>query len=214
MYRYLLFDLDGTILNTNEIILRSFEHVLKVQLDYDVQRSELMKIFGEPLMKQMTYFSPGLADLLCEQYRQYYAEHGSQWTEHFPGVIETLAHLQLQNITMSVVTNKYSHAADSALVEFGLRSYFKYLVCGDDVCHHKPHPESLIRSMELMKASPAETLMIGDSPLDLEAAHRAGVKSALVSWTLFPPERFAQYPPDYYLNHLSDLYTILQLDVA
>lgn len=214
MYRYLLFDLDGTILNTNEIIFRSFEHVLKVQLDYDVQRTELMKIFGEPLIKQMTYFSPGLADLLCEQYRKYYAEHEAELTEHFPGVTDALAHLQLHHITMGVATNKYRHAAESALMGFGLRSYFDYLVCGDEVRNHKPHPESLFMSMELMKASPAETLMIGDSPLDIEAAHRAGIHSALVGWTIFPQERFAQYPPDYYLRDLSDLYTILQLDVA
>jgi pyrophosphatase PpaX len=214
MYRYLLFDLDGTILNTNEIIFRSFEHVLKVQMDYDLHRSELMKIFGEPLFKQMTYFSPGLADLLCEQYRNYYAEHSAQWTEHFPGVADALAHLHLHQIAMGVVTNKHRQPAELGLVEFGLQSYFDYLVCGDEVCNHKPHPESLFMGMELMKASPAQTLMIGDSPLDIEAAHRAGIKSALVGWTLFPKERFAQYPPDYYLNDLSDLYTILQLDVA
>lgn len=214
MFRYLLFDLDGTILNTNEIIFRSFEHVLKVQLDYDLQRSELMKIFGEPLFKQMSYFSPGLADLLCEQYRIYYAGHGAEWTRHFPGVIDALARLHQHQIRMGVVTNKYHQPAETALTDYGLRSYFDYLVCGDEVHNHKPHPESLLMAMELMKASPAETLMIGDSPLDIEAAHHAGIKAALVGWTLFPDERFAQYQPDYRLGDLSELYPLVRLDVA
>lgn len=214
MFRYLLFDLDGTILDTNEIILTSFEHTLKQCLNYDVQRSELMKIFGEPLAKQMTYFCPERVDELCQAYRKFYAEHASKLTRTFPGVKDTLAKLHEGQIPMGVVTNKYRAPTEIALREFGLLPYIDYIVSGDEVKNAKPHPEALWRAMELMNAQPENTLMVGDSPLDLEAAHRAGIQAALVRWNIIPPERFVQIEPDLYLEHMGDLFTLLKLDVA
>lgn len=214
MFRHVIFDLDGTILDTNETIFLTFEHVLQQHLDYAVKRSELMKIYGQPLMKQMSYFSPGLADLLCDAYRKYYVEKDSIWTKAFPGVTDTLAELQRHGIMMGVVTNKSHEPAERALHKFGLWPYLNYLIAGDDVANFKPHPEALLKACDLMQVTPAETIMVGDSPVDLEAAHNSGIQSALVPWSIFPPERFDSFPPDYRLHQLNDLLTILQLDVA
>lgn len=214
MFRYLLFDLDGTILDTNELILTSFEHTLQQCLNYDVQRSELMKIFGEPLRKQMAYFCPERVDELCQAYRDFYAEHASKLTKTFPGVKETLAQLQREQIPMGVVTNKYRAPTEIALQEFGLMPHIDYIVSGDEVKNAKPHPEAILRAMELMNARPENILMVGDSPLDLEAAHRAGIQAALVRWNIFPPERFAEIKPDFCLEHMSDLIQLFELDVA
>lgn len=214
MFRYLLFDLDGTILDTNEIILRTFEYTLKEGLNYEVKRSELLKIFGEPLQKQMTCFCPERADELCKMYRDYYALHHTEWTRAFPGVQETLAMLKKEHIPMGVVTNKYRTPTEIALKEYGLMPYIDHIISGDEVQNTKPHPEPLLRGMELMHAIPETTLMIGDSPLDLEAAQRAGIQSALVGWNIFPEERFAVIKPGFHLKHMSDLLKILELEVA
>ncbi|AZR72717.1 hypothetical protein BBF96_04515 [Anoxybacter fermentans] len=214
MFRYLLFDLDGTILDTNEIIFRSFEYTLKVHLDYDIQRQEILKIFGEPLFKQMTYFNPKLAKAMCQTYREYYAKHSKELTRVFPGVKKVLAHLKLHNIPMGIVTNKSRKFAEMALHDFQLHPFFDFLIGGDEVKNAKPDPEAIIKGMKLLKANPKETLMIGDSPLDLDAAKRAGIKSALVGWNIFPKERFIGNPPDFYLVQMTDLLQILNLDAA
>lgn len=214
MIKYLLFDLDGTILDTNEIIMQAFEHTLKFHLDYDLPRDEIIKIFGEPLIKQMQYFHPELADDMCKTYRAYYDQHSLKLTQPFQQVKEVVKQLKLLNIPMGIITNKYRQPAIKALKEFELWPYFQFIIGGDELENSKPHPEPVLKGMEYLNATPAETLMIGDSPLDLEAARHAGIKAALVDWNIFPSERFAQIQPDYRLSTMTDLFQILQIDVA
>lgn len=214
MIKYLLFDLDGTILDTNEIIIKAFEHTLKFHLDYDLKRDEIIKVFGEPLIKQMKYFHPDLADEMCKTYRKYYCQHSLELTHPFPQVKEALEKLKLLNIPMGVITNKHRQIAIESLKECELWPYFQFVIGGDELENSKPHPEPVLKGMEYLNAHPEETLMIGDSPLDLEAAHRAGIKAALVDWNIFPNERFAKIQPDYYLSTMTDLFQILQINVA
>ncbi|MCK4260881.1 MAG: HAD-IA family hydrolase [Halanaerobiales bacterium] len=214
MFNYFLFDLDGTILDTNETIFRSFEYTLKFHLNYTLKLEELMKVFGEPLLKQMTHFNKELAEPMCNTYRNYYATHALEFTKTFSGVEETLNILKTKNIQIGIITNKTRIPAVQALKAFNLFQYFDLIIGGDEVKNTKPHPEALLKGMELMKANPKETLMIGDSPLDMEAALRARIKKALVGWNIFPDERFDLTPPDFYLNQMNDLLKILETNVA
>ncbi len=213
MFRYILFDLDGTALDTHEAIFQTFEHTLKKRLNVNVSRTELMKIFGEPLRKQMAYFSPELADSLCDTYRNFYAQCSAKLTVPFPGVREILDQLKELKIPVGIVTNKARIPAQRALEDLKLMSKIDFLIGYDQVTYPKPHPEALLTGMKLMHADPAKTLIIGDSPLDIEAGYRAGIKTALVSWSIFASDRFT-LPPHYILDQMIDLIELVDGNVA
>ena len=210
MFKFLLFDLDGTLVDTNEIIIRSFEHTLKNHLDYEVERKEIMEIFGEPLFDQMAHFSADKAEFLCKAYRDFYSNKHLELTRPFPGIKEVLSQLKDQGVTMAVVTNKSRKFAELGLKDFELWPYFEYLVASDDVVQGKPDPEGLFKAMEAIGASPEETLFLGDSPHDLEAAKNAGIKSGLVSWHIFPENRFEEIQPDYHIHDINDLMELIK----
>lgn len=214
MFDLIIFDLDGTILDTEELILRSFEYTLKTRLNMEVDRRELLKIFGEPLQKQLEYFEPELADSLSKTYREYYAKHSAAMTKTFPYVTEVLNQLVSKKIFIGVVTNKKHGPAEKGLKDLGLFSKIDFLIASDDVTQSKPHPEGILTGLSKLNIEPHKTLMVGDSPLDIEAANRAHVKSALVGWSIFDDQRFTESPPDFRLDKMTDILKILQDNVA
>lgn len=214
MFDLIIFDLDGTIFDTQELILKSFEYTLKTRLNIEVERAEILKLFGQPLRKQMSYFHPDLADSLTEAYRQYYRTHSAAMTKTFPEVREVFNQLVLKKIFIGIVTNKGHKGAERDLKSLGLFSQIEFLIASDDVTDAKPHPEGILTGLNKLQIEPEKTLMVGDSPPDIIAAYRAKVKSALVGWSIFTEESFQGISPDYHLDKMTDLLRIVQDNVA
>ncbi|MFD1175236.1 pyrophosphatase PpaX [Paenibacillus puldeungensis] len=205
-----LFDLDGTIIDTNELILTTFEHVLQKHALNKYTREQMIPYMGLTLEYQLQTFSgkKDVAELVVD-YRKYNRERHDELVQEFPYVKEVITQLHERGIKLGVVTTKIQETTQKALDLFGLLSFMDIIVTVEDVEHPKPHPEPILTAMEKLNSEPARTLMVGDSAADIECAHNAGVQSAAVAWSLKGLEMLQSYNPDYILKDMTDLYGVL-----
>jgi pyrophosphatase PpaX len=212
MINNVLFDLDGTIVDTNELIIESFLHVLNDKLAMQVTRDQLISQMGGPLVNQFQYFT-GLTnvDQQVADYRTYNLMRHDEMVRVFPYVLEVVQALDEHGIQMGVVTTKMRASTKRALSMFGLLPYMKTVITLEDVEHAKPHPEPVLRAIDAIQADPKETVMVGDSSFDIVSAQEAGACTAGVAWSLKGEEFLATYKPNWMLKDMRDLYDIVGL---
>lgn len=202
-----LFDLDGTLLNTNKLVLESLKYTIKQVLKKDVDETSLYKYFGVPLVDIMRDLGQDKCDLMVKVYREHNIKKHDELTLPFPGVTETLIRLKEKSVLTAVVTSKLKGLALRGLGLFNLEIYFDACVAYEDTVQHKPDPAPILKALEALSLSgmPDQVLMIGDSPFDIECAKNAGVKSGAVQWSMHPKEVLMSYHPDIWLAKFSDL---------
>lgn len=205
-----LFDLDGTIVNTNELIISSFQHVLSKHEKQPLTREQIIPHMGTTLGHQLQTLT-GVEDIAQMEldYRAYNAIHHDTLVKEFPHVNEVIAALHERGIKLGVVTTKIRPSTLKALETFGLLQYMDTIVTINDVEHPKPHPEPVLTALDRLKSDPQRTLMVGDSAADIQSANAAGVSSAAVAWSLKGVDVLQKYDPDYILNDMTDLYDVL-----
>lgn len=206
-----LFDLDGTIIDTNELIISSFMHVLEKHVQPPLTREVIIPKMGMTLEQQLQFFS-GSEDVthFHQAYRTYNDAHHDEMVQPFPHVLEVIKELDRSGITMGVVTTKNKPGTFRVLEMFGLDKYMKAIVTVMDVEHPKPHPEPVLMAIKQLGADPEATLMVGDSPVDIQSAKAAGVRSAGVAWSLKGEKVLREYNPDYILHDMTDLYSLVE----
>jgi len=207
----ILFDLDGTIIDTNELIITSFIHVLEKHAPAPFTREQIIPKMGMTLEQQMQSFS-GVEDVshFVQAYRTYSEVVHDDMVQPFPQVLEVIEALHRKGITMGVVTTKNRPGTLKVLEMFGLLKYMKSIVTVIDVQNPKPHPEPVLKALKELGSDPRKTLMVGDSPVDIQAANAAGVWSAGVAWSLKGEEVLREYNPNYILHTMNDLYPLLE----
>ncbi|WP_027093373.1 pyrophosphatase PpaX [Cohnella thermotolerans] len=180
-----LFDLDGTIVDTNELIIQSFLHALKGVVPETFGREHIIPSMGMPLTYQMQHFS-GREDVddLVRAYREYNIARHDEMVELFPGVAEVLPQLRANGFKLGVVTTKMRPTTERALKLLGIYEHMDTIVTLDDVEHAKPHPEPVQKAIRALGSEPAATMMVGDSAVDIESALRAGAVPVGVAWSL------------------------------
>lgn len=204
-YNTFLFDLDGTILDTNELILQSFQYTLDRFYPGKYRREDILLHMGKPLLEQMQIFGPERAEEMVRVYREHNLKMHDKLIREFPHVSETLHTLYKMGMKLGVVTTKQRLTAMMGLRFFGLEKLFSAIITMEDVRHHKPHPEPVLSAMERLHAEKERTLMVGDSPVDLDAAHAAGVDAAAVAWSLKPIEILQKSKPELILHDIREL---------
>lgn len=208
-YPFVLFDLDGTLLDTNELIFRSFEHAFHIHQPNTYTRADVLAKMGRPLEEQMEEFVPGHAKELVQTYRQFnFSQHDALVTS-FPDVEEVIRQLSEAGVRMAVVTSKIRKTTVMGLELCRLTPYFEVLVTADDTAMHKPHPEPVEKAIEALGADPARTLMVGDSPYDIQAGKAAGAATAGVKWSLRREEELQSCHPDYLVKDMKELSAII-----
>lgn len=205
-YNTILFDLDGTLLDTNELILSSFLHVFDQYIpEKGITREEIIPHMGKTLVDMMRIFHHEQTEELVHAYRKYNHEQHDQMVTAFPFVVEVIDALHNKGIQMGIVTTKQRSTVEMGLKLCGLSDYFKSVVTIQDVEHPKPHPEPVQKGIAELHAAPETTLMVGDSPFDIQAAQGAGIDSAGVAWTLKGAEYLEAYKPTHMLHSMKDL---------
>jgi pyrophosphatase PpaX len=205
----ILFDLDGTILDTNELIIQSFMHALLDQTAAPVVREEIIPHMGKTLLDQMrTLANREDVDDLIVAYRAFNLSKHDELVGEFPHVGEVLSELEAAGITMGVVTTKMRKTAEMGLKLCGLSKYMKTIVTLEDVTHPKPHPEPVEKALKALNADPDKTLMVGDSPADILAANRAGVTSVGVAWSLKGEAGLLPSEPKHIIHDMRELLQI------
>ena len=206
-----LFDLDGTLVNTTPLILESFRHTFK-QFGMPVPSdSELVAGFGLPMRTAVTAYMPDeMADEFCDAYRAYQRTRHDELIEGIDGVAETLSALKRSGIKMAVVTSKKRPAAIRDLGCYDLVEYFDTIIACDDCAENKPLPGPSLMALKHLGLTGADCLAVGDSPYDLQSARAAGCKTAAVRYTSFDWNFILnEGKPDYVLNKMTDLLTLI-----
>jgi pyrophosphatase PpaX len=209
-YRYLLFDLDGTLIDTNELILRSFEHALEVHAPGQYTRADILPHMGEPLWKQMNHFVPGQEEAAVETYRTYNIEQHDALVTAFEHVGDVLRRLKADGCILGVVTSKMRKTARMGVELCGIADVFDAFVTLEDTDKHKPDPEPVLLAMKQLGAVPEETIMVGDSPYDILAGQAANVATAGVAWSLRGAEGLAPFKPDTLVADMLELEAIIR----
>ena len=177
-----LFDLDGTVVDSGGIILASMRHATREVLGRDFGDAELMQAVGGPgLEAQMAVFAPEQVDELVRVYRDH-NEPLHEELEACAGMEDVLFRLHAEGRRLGVVTAKRRATVELAFARVPLAHLFETIVGGDETQKHKPDPEPLLLAAERMHARPAETAYVGDSPFDIRAAKAAGMYAVAVTW--------------------------------
>jgi pyrophosphatase PpaX len=202
-----LFDLDGTLIDSVELIMASFRHTMQVHLGHVPPDEDWRAGFGRPLRTQLGLFSEGEngVEAMAATYREHNRTHHDRLVHPYAGVREALDMLRQRDATLAVVTSKTRDLAWRGLRHCGLDGYFEVLIGIDDVTHGKPHPAPVLAALDRVDADPASTVFIGDSPHDVESGHAAGVRTAAVRWGPFAPESFAARMPHYWLAEPAEI---------
>lgn len=206
--RCVLFDLDGTIIGTSKLIIDSFQHTFKLHLGLDVPAEEIALTLGRPLVDILSRYSADKVNEMLRTYREYNESRHDIVTQPIPGVSETLRELKSAGIVLGVVTGKRRQLALRGMRLFGLDSYMATLVTPEDTDRHKPHPDPVLKALQLLNQQPEHTLMVGDSPLDVACARAAGTYTAVVRWSVVPPKLLLNTKPDFILHDITDLIDI------
>lgn len=210
--RGILFDFDGTLANTNDLIFSAFEHTFAQFLHRKVSREEIVKTFGLPLAEAMALYAPSpymITDMRAV-YRQFNLEHHDEMIKTIDGVADALAALHRQGLKMAVVTSKKSPMANRGLKCCGLEAFISAVVGCDDTVNNKPHPEPMFKACSMLDVLPQECICVGDSPFDLQSGQRAGALTAAVRYTSFDwKQMLRDGKPDFILNNMLDLLPVI-----
>ncbi|HAR80435.1 MAG TPA: hypothetical protein DCR21_06340 [Succinivibrionaceae bacterium] len=188
-YSLILFDLDGTLLNTAPDILAACNYTLRKYGYSEVSEQVLMTKVTAGMREMMKlgipkdeWASSDVEGKMRDTFAEYYLEHICDRTAAYEGISDFIDCLAKADIKTAVITNKYKRMADKILKKFSFSEHFSLILGCDSLTHAKPHPEPLLKAMELMNAKAYNTLYIGDHKNDIEAARAAGCKSAVALW--------------------------------
>lgn len=189
--RAVLFDFDGTLMDTNDVILKSWQHTFMHYQGREEDEEVLLKTFGEPLALTMRNFFGLEGDALQEcmdVYRSFQKETFLDSIALFPGIPEMLQELKDAGFTLALVTSRLKETTMQGVEKFGLAPYFDLIVTANDCTKHKPDPQPINITLEKLGLSPEEAVMLGDTVMDIGCARNAGVISVLVGWSAALPE--------------------------
>lgn len=212
-WRGVLFDLDGTLVDTLDLILASYRHTMRAHLGEAPPDAEWMRTMGRPLIVQLEEFAqtPEQRQSMFEMYLAHNEANQERLVRSFPGVKEAVAAIREAGYRLGIVTSKIGANARRELRSCGLDGLFDALVGATDVAHPKPHPEPVLRGLDAIGCAADETLLVGDSVYDLEAGRAAGVETAAALWGPFERARLAESEPDYWLEDISALLELLDV---
>lgn len=208
-YQTLLFDLDGTLIDTNELILSSFKHVFDNYLpDYAYTQEDLFKCIGPTLHHTFSTLDPQRCDELTDAYRAWNISHHDDYVSAFPQVVETIKQLHTAGYQLAIVTSKRRDVVLMGLDLCGLTEYFDVVVTFDDVTNHKPQPDALHLALSQFETV-GKALMIGDNYHDIDGAKNAGIDSVGVAWAVKGREYIASFEPTYIIETMDQLLEII-----
>jgi len=206
-----LFDLDGTLIDSGPIILASMQHAVRTVLGREIPPAELqMSIGGQGIVAQMTAINAEHADELLEAYKDH--NDGLHETlEAFDDLLALLPGLKVEGRKLGIVTAKRHRTVGLALARFpALASAFDVVVGFEDTERHKPDAEPVLLAVERLGGSPEDAVYVGDSPFDIAAAKAAGVFAVAVGWGgIHPDERLLAEEPDAFVQTPEELLGVI-----
>jgi pyrophosphatase PpaX len=205
----ILFDLDGTLIDTNELIISTYLHTLEKYFPGKYTREDVLPFLGPTLHDVFGKMDPDRVEEMVLDYRTYNIANHDALVKEFVGVMETIETLKEKGYKLAIVTTKREDVAFKGLRLMKLDPFFDVMIAYDHVNKVKPDPEPIFLALEKLGSKPEEALMVGDNFHDVLAGKNAGTKTAGVAWSIKGREYLAKYEPDYMLENMTDLLSIL-----
>ena len=207
----ILFDLDGTLIDTIELILSSARHTFEGWARGMPTDQEWVRGIGTPLVQQLRSYAETDDEVafLLDRYRRYQAEHHDRLTRCYDDVPEVLGALATQGHKLAVVTSKASPIAHQSLRFVGIDDYFPVVVGYDETTRHKPDPEPVRVALSRLGVAADQAVFVGDSPHDIHAGNAAGVVTIAALWGPFDRETLADARPDHFIGSMAELPGVL-----
>lgn len=213
MIKTVLFDLDGTLLNTltdlsNSVNYALNSHHLPQRTELEV-RSFLGNGIHNLIEKSVQENTPSeLLEDVFQSFKSYYLQHGLDSTAPYPGIISLLKALQQKSVKMAIISNKVDTAVQQLNKKF-FSDYIGIAIGEKPQIRRKPAPDSVLLAIKALNANPATTLYVGDSEVDYETAHSAGIRCALVTWGFRDRLDLEDLHADYYVNSSHELMAVI-----
>ena len=209
----ILFDLDGTLINTNEIIISSFEASFNRHFpDLSLSREKILTFIGPTLHETYGKYTddPALILEMIDSYREFYVENEVGNYEIYPQVEEVIKELYDLGYNLGIVTSKFKIAAWPSFTYYSLDKYFSVFVALEDVSNPKPNEEPIVTALSRFPSF-NKAIMIGDNQGDLIAGKNAGIYTAGVSWSIKGSDHLMQVNPDFMLSDMKDIFRIIKI---
>ena len=202
----LLFDLDGTLVDSIELILSSFRYTFRQHVGEAPPDSKWIAGLGTPLFTQLKEFTQddALARVMIATYRQYQLAHHDEFMRSYDGVSEAMAELRARGHTTAVVTSKMSDLAIRALDFTGLRGTIDVVIGMEDTQRHKPDPEPVRVALAKLGRAANEAVFLGDSPHDIASGNAAGVITVAAQWGPFSRQELDAAKPGYQVLRMAE----------
>ena len=205
-----LFDLDGTLIDSGAMILASMRHATRTVLAREIPDEQLLAGVGSGLLAEMRKLDADRAEELVRVYREHNQPLHAD-LQACDGVLTVLDELKDDGRRLGIVTAKRRATVELAFeVVPTLGTYFATIVTAEDTERHKPHPDPILHALDILGAAPAAAAYVGDSPFDVQAAKAAGVQAVAVTWgRIHTRERLERERPDAVVDSAEDLLGVL-----
>jgi pyrophosphatase PpaX len=205
-----LFDFDGTVIDSGAIIIASMRHATKTVLGRDIPDEELGRaVGGSGLIEQMRLIDPERVDELVAVYREHNEPLHAEISECV-GMTDVLTRLKGEGRRLGIVTAKRQETVELAFSYLPLEHFFDIVVGSDDTERHKPDPQPLQHALERLDVDRDEAAYVGDSPFDVRAAKAAGMHAIAVTWGgIHPRARLEAEEPDAVVETPEELLAVL-----
>ncbi len=200
-----IFDLDGTLAQTNELIFATFNHVAERYVKKVFTPSEITAMFGPPeeVAIERLVGTDRTAEAMADFY-DFYEHHHPGMADLYGGIRELLHDLKARGMLLAVFTGKGRRTAVISLEKMGISHLFDMVVTGSDVANYKPSADGIRMVMKAFGLKAEEVLMVGDSVSDVKAAHEAGIPVAAVLWDSYGRERVLEMDVDYRFHSVEE----------
>jgi pyrophosphatase PpaX len=212
LIKAVLFDLDGTLINTNRLIIESFKHAFKTHLNMEMEEEKIVRFFGEPLVKSMNSVDPEKAEGLLTAFKSFNESKHDELAEHYEGVVEAIKALKDKGIKLGIVTSKRRIMTERSLKLIKVYNDMDVIITPEDTDKHKPDGAPAILACEKLGVLPEEALMVGDSIYDVQCGKNAGNKTSIVTYSSFSLEELTSHKPDYVIDNILELVHIIDSD--
>ncbi|MBW7889319.1 MAG: HAD-IA family hydrolase [Bacteroidetes bacterium] len=211
-YKCIIFDMDGTLTQTNQLIYDSFNHIAEKYINKRLTPAEVIAYFGPPEKEAVEAMigSEQIETAMKEYYSFYHSNH-NQLASLYPGIVEILNFLKEQQVRIGLFTGKGRNTTDITLQQFEIEQYFDLTITGDDVDEFKPSGDGIRKIMQKFSLRPDEVLMVGDAVADIKAARETNVQIASVLWDSYGKDAVLQLQSDFIFHSVEEFSRWLQL---
>ncbi|KRQ87614.1 Pyrophosphatase PpaX [Caloramator mitchellensis] len=205
MFKAILFDLDGTLIDTNRLIIESYTHTIKKHLNFTPEEKDIVKYFGEPLKITLSRYDNDKYEEMYKTYIEFNEMNHDSMVKEMDYARDALTELKKRGLPLGIVTSKRKIMAERGLKLLDLLKYFDVLITPEDTDKHKPNPEPILKACEKLNIEPRDVLFVGDSHYDILCGKNAEAKTCIVKYTMLDLEELLKFEPDYVVEDLREI---------